>query len=124
MEDAETGFAQVLVGGTGPSPDLHASTFLTLARVQQARGKLSAALQTCQEGLRFATRGGQFLPFYAGEAHLGIAQVLCARNQLNDAHQHAIVDTVKKHISHIFDKLGAANRTEATARARELGLLR
>jgi LuxR family maltose regulon positive regulatory protein len=34
------------------------------------------------------------------------------------------VDTVKKHISHIFDKLGAANRTEATARARELGLLR
>jgi LuxR family maltose regulon positive regulatory protein len=33
------------------------------------------------------------------------------------------VSTVKKHVSHIFDKLGAANRTEATARARELGLL-
>ena len=33
------------------------------------------------------------------------------------------VDTVKKHVTHIFDKLGAANRTEATARARELGLL-
>jgi LuxR family maltose regulon positive regulatory protein len=32
-------------------------------------------------------------------------------------------DTVKKHVTHILDKLGAANRTEATARAHELGLL-
>ncbi len=31
--------------------------------------------------------------------------------------------TVKKHVTHILDKLGAVNRTEATARARELGLL-
>ena len=34
------------------------------------------------------------------------------------------LNTVKKHVTHILDKLGAANRTEATARARELGLLR
>jgi LuxR family maltose regulon positive regulatory protein len=33
------------------------------------------------------------------------------------------VDTVKKHATHIFEKLGAANRTQATARARDLGLL-
>ena len=33
------------------------------------------------------------------------------------------LDTVKKHVSHILAKLGATNRTEATARARELGLL-
>jgi ATP/maltotriose-dependent transcriptional regulator MalT len=32
--------------------------------------------------------------------------------------------TVKKHVTHVLGKLGAANRTEATARARELGLLR
>jgi LuxR family maltose regulon positive regulatory protein len=31
--------------------------------------------------------------------------------------------TVKKHVSHVLDKLGAANRTQAVARARELGLL-
>jgi LuxR family maltose regulon positive regulatory protein len=31
--------------------------------------------------------------------------------------------TVKKHVSHIFDKLVAANRTEAVAQARQLGLL-
>jgi LuxR family transcriptional regulator, maltose regulon positive regulatory protein len=32
------------------------------------------------------------------------------------------LDTVKKHVSNIFGKLGAANRTEAVARAREFGL--
>jgi LuxR family maltose regulon positive regulatory protein len=33
------------------------------------------------------------------------------------------LDTVKKHVSHVLSKLGAANRTEAVARARELGLI-
>ena len=33
------------------------------------------------------------------------------------------LDTVKKHVSHLLDKLGAANRTEAVIRARELGLI-
>jgi ATP/maltotriose-dependent transcriptional regulator MalT len=33
------------------------------------------------------------------------------------------LDTVKKHVGHILDKLGAANRTEAAARARQLGLI-
>src|SRR4029450_7135471 len=33
------------------------------------------------------------------------------------------LDTVKKHVSHVMDKLGVANRTEAVARARELGRL-
>jgi LuxR family maltose regulon positive regulatory protein len=33
------------------------------------------------------------------------------------------VDTVKKHISHLLGKLGAANRTEAVVRARRLGLI-
>jgi LuxR family maltose regulon positive regulatory protein len=33
------------------------------------------------------------------------------------------VETVKKHVSHILGKLGAANRTQAVAVARQLGLL-
>ena len=33
------------------------------------------------------------------------------------------VDTVKKHVGHVLAKLGAANRTEAVARARELSLI-
>jgi LuxR family maltose regulon positive regulatory protein len=31
------------------------------------------------------------------------------------------LDTVKKHVSHLLDKLGAANRTEAVILARQLG---
>jgi len=34
------------------------------------------------------------------------------------------LETAKKHVSHILGKLGAANRTQAVARARALGLLR
>ena len=33
------------------------------------------------------------------------------------------LDTVKKHVSHVLAKLGAANRTEAVARARDLDLI-
>ena len=33
------------------------------------------------------------------------------------------LDTVKKHVGHVLGKLGATNRTEAVARARELGLI-
>jgi LuxR family transcriptional regulator, maltose regulon positive regulatory protein len=33
------------------------------------------------------------------------------------------LDTVKKHVSHILGKLGAANRTEAVTRASQLGLI-
>ena len=33
------------------------------------------------------------------------------------------LDTVKKHVSHVLGKLGAASRTEAVARARQLGLI-
>ena len=33
------------------------------------------------------------------------------------------LDTVKKHVSHLLSKLGAANRTEAVTRARQLGLI-
>jgi LuxR family maltose regulon positive regulatory protein len=35
-----------------------------------------------------------------------------------------VLDTVKKHVGHILHKLGAANRTQAVARARALGLVR
>jgi hypothetical protein len=36
----------------------------------------------------------------------------------------SVLDTAKKHVSHVLGKLGAANRTEAVARARQLGLIR
>ena len=33
------------------------------------------------------------------------------------------LDTVKKHVSHLPGKLGAANRTETVTRTRQLGLI-
>jgi len=67
----------------------------------------------------------------------GLAEALTARelevlgmlaagrsNQAIASELVVTLDTVKKHVSHVMDKLGAANRTEAVARARELGLIR
>ena len=33
------------------------------------------------------------------------------------------LNTVKKHVTHVLGKLGAPNRTEAVARARQVGLI-
>jgi LuxR family maltose regulon positive regulatory protein len=51
---------------------------------------------------------------------------MLAEGQSNQAIAAQLVitlDTVKKHVSHLLGKLGAANRTEAVARARELDLI-
>src|SRR5580692_11120587 len=50
---------------------------------------------------------------------------LVAAGKSNQRIAHDLVvalDTVKKHVTHVLGKLGAANRTEAVARARDLGL--
>jgi LuxR family maltose regulon positive regulatory protein len=44
-------------------------------------------------------------------------------NQAIAAEFVVTLDTVKKHVSHLLGKLGAANRTEAVSRARELSLI-
>ena len=46
-----------------------------------------------------------------------------ASNQAIASQLVVTLDTVKKHVSHVLSKLGAANRTEAVARARQLGLI-
>jgi ATP/maltotriose-dependent transcriptional regulator MalT len=51
---------------------------------------------------------------------------LLAAGRSNQRIAHELVaalDTVKKHVTHLLGKLGAANRTEAGARARQLGLI-
>jgi LuxR family transcriptional regulator, maltose regulon positive regulatory protein len=89
MEEAERGFAQLLAEArVAADPHPLTTSCHSLGWVQQARGQLTAALRTYREGLWFATEGGRFLPFHAGEAHLGIAQVLYARNQLEEALHH------------------------------------
>jgi LuxR family maltose regulon positive regulatory protein len=55
---------------------------------------------------------------------LEVLQMLAAgkSNQAIAGQLVVTLDTVKKHVSHLLGKLGAANRTEAVTRARELGL--
>jgi LuxR family maltose regulon positive regulatory protein len=51
---------------------------------------------------------------------------LLAAGKSNQRIAHELVvalDTVKKHVTHVLGKLGATNRTEAAARARQLGLI-
>ncbi len=44
--------------------------------------------------------------------------------QLTGTDQFVVtLDAVKKQVSHVLGKLGAANRTEAVSRARELSLI-
>ena len=59
------------------------------------------------------------------ERELEVLRLLAAGKQNREIADELSValDTVKKHVTHIFVKLGAGNRTEATGRARELGLL-
>ena len=54
-----------------------------------------------------------------------VLRLLASGRQNREIAEQLVValSTVKKHVTHIFEKLGAANRTEATARAREFGLI-
>jgi LuxR family maltose regulon positive regulatory protein len=56
---------------------------------------------------------------------LEVLRLLAAGRPNQEIAEELVValSTVKKHVTHILDKLGATNRTQATARARELGLL-
>jgi ATP/maltotriose-dependent transcriptional regulator MalT len=75
-----------------------------------------------------ARRGGAAVP--------GLIEPLSAREQevlalLAAGHRNRDIaaelvitlDTVKRHVTHVFDKLGVTSRTQAAARARQLGLL-
>src|SRR5690606_27822584 len=59
------------------------------------------------------------------ERELEVLQLVAAGRPNRDIAEELFVslDTVKKHVTHIFAMLGASNRTEASARARVLGLL-
>jgi LuxR family maltose regulon positive regulatory protein len=59
------------------------------------------------------------------EREMDVLRLIAAgRSNQQIAHDLVVaLDTVKKHVTHVLGKLGAANRTEAAARARELGLI-
>jgi LuxR family maltose regulon positive regulatory protein len=89
MEDAERALAELVAEGrASPELDPVMSTGFTLGRVQRARGRLGAALRTCQDGLRFAIEGDRRTGYQAGEPHVGIAEVLYERDELDLALEH------------------------------------
>jgi len=86
-----------------------------LARLQRAFGPGQPANDPGRSGLidPLTTRELEVLEMLAaGRSNQAIARELVVT-----------LDTVKKHVGHVLGKLGAANRTEAVARARELGLI-
>jgi LuxR family transcriptional regulator, maltose regulon positive regulatory protein len=91
IADAERAFSALVVEGRTPGDQYPVtSTGSTLARVQRARGELNAALRTYRDGLRFITEQGSVSAHHAGEPHVGIAQVLYERDQLDEAYPHLL----------------------------------
>jgi LuxR family maltose regulon positive regulatory protein len=84
--------------------------------------KLSAALE--RDACRTATPGAE-LPEPLSERELEVLTLVAAgkTNQEIAKELFVALSTVKTHIKNIYGKLGARNRTQALARARELGLL-
>jgi LuxR family transcriptional regulator, maltose regulon positive regulatory protein len=96
-------------------PARHLARVLEASRPAQARPRPGHGAAAAAQGLIEPLTGRE----------LEVLRLL-ARGQRNQEIAEELVvtlDTVKKHVSHILDKLGAANRTEAVARARDLGLL-
>ena len=94
--------------------------------VQNLQWVVSGYLITYGGFLLLGGRAGDLLGrrrlLIAGTALFAASSLACG---LADSQGQLVVtvDTVKKHVSHILGKLGAANRTEAVTRARQLGLI-
>jgi ATP/maltotriose-dependent transcriptional regulator MalT len=89
LADAEGAAADMLAEArASPHPEPGMVSTFPLGRIQQARGALSAALRTHREGLQLADEDPKASRYHAGLAHLGIAQVLYERDQLDEALTH------------------------------------
>ena len=89
LADAEREAAELVAEGrTSGIPHLLLSAGATLGRIQRAQGRLGDALRTYGEALELAAvAGGGAVPT-TGEAHVGMAEVLYQRDQLDDALHH------------------------------------
>ena len=91
-------------------------------------GYLSRLVHAFEEGGPATGPGAAVVPGLVeplSERELEVLRLLAAGKPNQQIAKELVVTlhTVKKHVTHVLGKLGAANRTEATARARELGLL-
>jgi LuxR family transcriptional regulator, maltose regulon positive regulatory protein len=108
----------------GQSAGVDEIPFGYLGRLARAaRQDAAGAAPPSPPGPHQAAVPGLIEPLSSREAE--VLQLLAAGRPNKEIAEELVVaiSTVKKHVTHIFEKLGAANRTQATARARELGLL-
>jgi LuxR family maltose regulon positive regulatory protein len=86
-------------------------------------GYLAAVLRACAPASQAPGVPGLVEPLTARELEVLHLLAAGAPNQRIADDLVVTLDTVKKHVTHVLGKLGAANRTEAVTRARQLGLI-
>jgi LuxR family transcriptional regulator, maltose regulon positive regulatory protein len=87
LGEAEDALAELAADpwASGRNPYVAVRTYYALGQVQLTQGRLSAALQTFRQGLELATEAGRPALPAAGVAHVGVAEVLYERNELDAA---------------------------------------
>jgi LuxR family maltose regulon positive regulatory protein len=106
----------VAAPAVGAGADVNADRLAALVRALEGRPRQDAA---------HAGGAAHRLVVPLTERELEVLQRIAAGKQNKDiaAELYISLNTVKKHVTHIFDKLGVSNRTSAVARARDLDLL-
>ena len=92
-----------------------------LARLLAATGSTDTAVGSGRRAV--AAVPGLVDPPTARELEVLRLLAAGAQNQAIAGELVISLDTAKKHVSHVLTKLGAGNRTEAVARARQVGLI-
>jgi LuxR family transcriptional regulator, maltose regulon positive regulatory protein len=107
---------QRLIGSQEASPEYVGALLMAFRR-----SSVSRTLSTETELLQAV----QPPPDPLSARELEVLRLVAAGNSNRDisAQLFVTVDTVKKHLTHIFAKLGVSSRTQALARARALGLI-
>ena len=105
--DAERELAGIVAEGRASRmPHMMLSAGAILGRIQRAQGRLGAALRTYNEGLDLGSEAAGVAVPTTGEAHVGIAEVLYQRDQLDDA---------LRHLAHGIDLCRQLTSTQALA---------
>ena len=133
---APEGYVRVFVDEGGPMAALLGTLLAPGAPRPAAFGevapgylrRLADAFDQVTAPLRPVRRGGMAAPGLVeplSDRELEVLGLLAAGKPNRQIAEELVValDTVKKHVSHLLDKLGADNRTQAVTRARELGLI-